>query len=76
MTCYTDMPCIQIYSGNYLDVENGKGGASYPAHGAVCLETQRYPNAANIPSFPSVVLPAREIFRTRTIYAFDVMEEA
>lgn len=76
MTCYTDMPCIQIYSGNYLDAENGKGGASYPAHGAVCLETQRYPNAANIPSFPSVVLPAREIFRTRTIYAFDVMEEA
>lgn len=75
MTCLTDMPCLQVYTGNYLEVENGKGGRAYGMHGAVCLETQRYPNAANCPSFPSVVLRAREIFRTRTTYAFDVQKD-
>ncbi len=73
MVCSTDMPCVQVYTANYTAVEGGKGGANYGTHSAVCLETQRYPNAINCPSFPSVVLRAKEIFRTRTVYAFDVV---
>lgn len=71
MTCYTDQPCLQVYTGNYLDAEGGKGGVHYGQHAGVCLETQRYPNAINCPSFPSVVLRAKEIWRTRTVYTFD-----
>ena len=74
MTCRTDMPCMQVYSGNYLHAV-GKGGAPYEKHSAICLETQRYPNAANCPGFPSVVLHAREIFRSRTVYAFDLLPQ-
>ncbi len=73
MTCTTDMPCMQVYTANYLAAEGGKGGANYGTHSAVCLETQRYPNAINCPAFPSTVLRAREIFRTKTVYAFDVV---
>ncbi len=73
MTCTTDMPCVQVYTANYTAVEGGKGDASYGTHSAICLETQRYPNAINCPSFPSAVLRAKEIFRTKTVYAFDVV---
>ena len=33
----------------------GKGGAAYPKHAGLCLETQGFPNAINTPSFPSGV---------------------
>lgn len=75
MNCFTDMPCIQVYTGNSLSAEGGKGGARYGRYSAICLETQRYPNAANCPAFPSVVLRAKEVFRTCTTYAFEVMPQ-
>jgi aldose 1-epimerase len=52
---YSDQPGVQFYSGNFLpDAANGeeavigKGGAKYTLHGAMCLETQNYPNAINL----------------------------
>lgn len=45
---YTDQPGVQFYTGNFLDiVGQGKGGASYPPHSGLCLETQNYPDAPN-----------------------------
>ena len=32
---------------------SGKGGARYQKHGALCLETQAFPNSINQPNFPS-----------------------
>lgn len=73
MTCMTDMPCMQLYTANMLAAAGGKNGADYGRYSGVCLETQRYPNAANCPAFPSSVLKARQIFRTHTTYAFDLL---
>ena len=44
----TDQPGIQIYTANYLDGSvTGKDGAAYRQHGAICLETECFPDAIN-----------------------------
>jgi aldose 1-epimerase len=67
---YTTEPGIQFYSGNFLDgrfrFANGK---PIPKHGALCLETQHFPDAPNQPGFPSVVLRPGETYRSVTRYA-------
>lgn len=67
---FTDMPGVQLYSGNLLDA-SGKG-RKYPRHGAFCLEAQGYPYAPNEPAFPSVVLKKGETYTQRTVYRFGV----
>lgn len=47
MDVYTDMPCIQIYTGNGLDNVAGKDGVTYQQFAGVCLETQYEPNSVN-----------------------------
>lgn len=71
MDIYTDLPGIQMYTGNYLDSSHtGKGGKSYDFRGGIAFETQYYPNAINVPSFPQPVLKANEEFKSRTVYHF------
>lgn len=70
MSVYTDLPCMQFYTGNFLDGFEGK--TEYPYQSAFCMETQGYPNACNVPSFPSMLLKANEKYLTQTKYAFSV----
>ncbi|MDR1336099.1 MAG: galactose mutarotase [Tannerella sp.] len=71
MDVYTNEPGIQFYSGNFMAAsDNGKLGAKYPHRGALCLETQHYPNSPNEPSFPSTVLRPGEKYTSRCIYQF------
>lgn len=45
---YTTEPGMQVYTGNFLDgTVKGKGGVAYPQRGAICLETQKYPDSPN-----------------------------
>lgn len=73
MTCHTDQPGIQIYTANFLGGCKDKYGKDMCGRNSVCLETQHYPNATNIPEFPSVLIKAGEPFVTVTSYAFDIM---
>ncbi|MCE4956024.1 aldose epimerase family protein [Macrococcoides caseolyticum] len=47
MDVYTNMPCIQLYTGNGLDNVPGKDGVIYNQYSGVCLETQFEPNSVN-----------------------------
>ena len=67
----TTEPGIQFYSGNFLDGSvTGKSGKPYVKRGALCLETQHFPDSPNKPSFPSTILKAGERFQSTTIYKF------
>mgnify|MGYP002232986160 CR=1 FL=1 len=55
---------------NYLNGQIGKDGAIYNKRSGVCFETQFYPNSCNNPEFPSCILPAYKIFKSRTVYQF------
>lgn len=51
LDCYTDLPCIQIYSGNFLGVGEScpvfKYRVAQEKQHAICLETQFEPDAVN-----------------------------
>lgn len=70
MEVYTDLPGMQLYSGNFINREQGKNGAQYTKRTGVCFETQFFPNSVNVPSFDSCVLKAGKKFTSTTIYKF------
>ena len=76
MEVYTNEPGIQFYAGNMMAKEGDKGklGVVYPVRGALCLETQHYPDSPNQPSFPSVVVRPGETYKSECIYKFSVQQ--
>jgi aldose 1-epimerase len=70
---YTTEPGIQFYSGNAMSgLDKGKFGTLYPHRGALCLETQHYPDSPNQPEFPTTTLRPGEVYTSRCIYRFVV----
>lgn len=74
MTMQTRMPGVQFYTGNSIYEHNGKGGQKYIQRGALCLETQLYPNALNCYGFPSPVLKKGEHLYSETSYHFGIIQ--
>ncbi|MFF3335480.1 aldose epimerase family protein [Streptomyces sp. NPDC002888] len=71
LTIATTEPGLQFYSGNFLDgTLVGTGGNIYRQGDALCLETQRFPDSPNQPSFPSTLLRPGQTYRTTTIHSF------
>lgn len=72
----TTEPGVQLYSGNFLMGQTGKGGKTYPHQSACCMETQHFPDSVNQPSFPNTILQPGEKFTSQTILAFSTPEQA
>lgn len=70
MEVYTDLPGMQLYSGNFIEKENGKEGQIYTKRTGICFETQYFPNSINVPEFTPCVLKAGDTFRSTTVYKF------
>ncbi len=71
MNVYTDLPGVQIYTANFLkENDSYKNGATYGKHHGICLETQYFPNAMNIPHFNTPILRKGEKYDTTTEYVF------
>jgi aldose 1-epimerase len=71
MEVWTTEPGVQFYSAIGLNGSIvGKGGIAYPKYGALCLETQHFPDSPNRPNFPSTVLKPGTKFHSETIYKF------
>lgn len=66
---FSDLPGVQLYTGNFLDgSEIGKGGVALQKHAGFCLETQYYPDTPNQPNFPQCTFKAGEAFDSLTIF--------
>lgn len=74
MSVSTDMPGVQIYTGNFITEVPGKSGRTYLRYGGVAIETQLYPDALAHAGFPSPVLKAGQPYRSSTIYEFIIQE--
>ena len=70
MDVYTDCVGIQLYTGNFITPQTGKGGVQYGKRHAFCLETQYFPNAVNEKNFKSPVLKAGDTYCSKTKYCF------
>jgi len=70
MQVFTTEPGVQFYDAIGLDGSlHGVGGA-YQKYGALCLETQHYPDSPNHKNFPSTILLPGKAYHTETIYKF------
>jgi aldose 1-epimerase len=71
MDVSTNEPGVVFYCANFLDgTLRGKGGANYPQHSAVCLETGRPPDCVHYPHFPSTILRPGQTYRHTCVYRF------
>ena len=73
MTTFTTLPGMQVYSSNWLTARKGKNRSQIDRRGAICLETQVFPNALACPNFPSPILRAGEHFHSETVYRFEAV---
>ncbi|KAJ2727056.1 Converts alpha-aldose to the beta-anomer [Coemansia sp. Benny D115] len=73
LTVLSDQPALIMYTGNWIsDRLVGKNNVRYGNYAAVAFETQRFPNAINIPEFRSqVLLHPGETFTQRSVYRLD-----
>ena len=65
MTMTTDLPGVQVYSGNFLEEK----------HSGICFETQIPPDAIHHDNFPNCILMPDQEFESETVYRFDVAED-
>ena len=74
MTVYTDQPCVQLYTGNFLNDEEHpfKGGYNQSVQTFFCLETQGMPDSMNHESFTNGILRPGEVYDYVTEYKFSV----
>ncbi len=70
MRVLTTEPGVQFYTGNYLPGTPEVNG--FAKHGGFCLETQKFPDSPNQPSFPSCILKPGETYRQVTVHEFSV----
>ncbi|HEY8255852.1 MAG TPA: aldose epimerase family protein [Rhizomicrobium sp.] len=68
---WTTQAGLQVYTANYDPPPAGLA-KGYQVHSAVALEAQAFPNAPNVPSFPSAVLPLDTVYNQVTEYRFSV----
>ena len=63
----TDQPVVVFYTGNYL-----AESTAYPKHGGFCLETQDYPDIANLCPENMRIYSLKNIYTQKTTYVFSV----
>jgi len=68
---WTTQPGLQVYSANYPP-PTVAATKNYAIHSSVALEAQGFPNAPNIPSFPSTLLRRDDSYDEVTEYRFKV----
>lgn len=70
LNVYTNQAGLQVYTSNYLCGAQGKDSVKYHKHGAVCLETQNYPDAINQPKFPNAIVRPEKDYFHEIVYEF------
>lgn len=73
MEMFTNEPGVQVYTGNFQGTGIAcKKGIKYPKHVSVCLESQKYPNTPNQPTWPSANLKPGEKYHSHVAYRFSI----
>jgi aldose 1-epimerase len=71
MTVSADQPGVQFYTGNFLDGTAKGKNATYGQYAGLCLETQKFPNAINVPAWrDQVIVRPGQTYRHRMVHRF------
>lgn len=75
MEVLTDLPGIQLYTGNFLNgTVAGKNGVPMTKRCAFCFETQVFPDSPNHPEWHKCIYDAGEKYSTTTVFSFSTVE--
>lgn len=73
LTMTTTEPCVVCYTGNFMTSDMFVyDGVKVQKNGAVCLETQYYPNAINADFFETKLLKPGQLYKEKTVFKFSV----
>lgn len=76
MEMFTNEPGVQCYTANFQGIGNEPNithkGGKYPQYVSVCLESQKYPNSPNNPSWVQPTLKLGEKYYSHAAYRFSV----
>ena len=73
LTLEANQPGIQFYSGKFLDGQHRGKGATYRQYDGFCLETQKFPNAINVPAWKDqVILRPGQTYEHVMVHRFSV----
>ncbi len=73
LTLEADQPGLQFYTGKFLDGSHRGKGATYHQYAGFCLETQKFPNAINVPAWrDQVILRPGQVYSHRMVHRFGV----
>jgi aldose 1-epimerase len=71
MTLSANQPGVQFYTGNFLNGSIAGKGAKYVQHAALCLESQKFPNAINVPAWQDqAILRPGQTYRHVMVHKF------
>jgi len=71
MTIEADQPGVQFYSGIFMDNTTKGKGRAHTQYSAFCLETQKFPNAINVPAWrDQVILKPGQTYQHHMIHKF------
>jgi aldose 1-epimerase len=72
LRAFTTEPGVQVFTANFAEGQFwGRDGAPVPTFGAICLETQHFPDSPNQPAFPSTELRPGQVYKSTTVYRFE-----
>jgi len=73
MVVRSDQQGLQVYAGKFLDGSTTGRGVQHVRHAGLCLETQAFPDAINVPEWRSqVLLHPGDTYRHTVVYAFSI----
>ncbi|MGK4009127.1 aldose epimerase family protein [Sorangium sp. So ce1036] len=71
MMLEADQPGVQFYTGNFMNGSRRGKGATYVQHAALCLESQKFPNAINVPAWQKqAILEPGQVYKHTMIHRF------
>ncbi len=67
----SDAPCAQLYTGNWLNGEVGKGQVLYSAHSGICVEPQHIPNDINFSKWKNSYMIKDTVYERTIVFSID-----
>ncbi|TXF89197.1 galactose mutarotase [Neolewinella aurantiaca] len=72
LRAFTTEPGVQVFTANFAEGQfKERNGRPVLPYGAICMETQHFPDSPNQPNFPSTVLRPGEVYSSATVYRFE-----
>lgn len=60
LTVTSDLPCVHVYTSNFVDELDGKDNLKYHKHWGICIECDYYPNGINYKDVLVPIIKANE----------------